>query len=135
MDSSQGDVETRNLEKMESSFPAGFPYKVDFSESGQAYFDAWKESCKKISMESSPVMFVQGIQGLDLTRSLKMYRNKARKRSSVWDRMESSPVETASKVWSKEASSTKVECPTLEFGAVEGVAALHSSSVSSDSSL
>ena len=86
-------------------------------------------------MESSPVMFVQGIQGLDLTRSLKMYRNKARKRSSVWDRMESSPAETASNVWSKKASSTMVECPSLELGAVEGVAALHSGSVSSDSSL
>ena len=80
-------------------------------------------------------MYVQGIQGLDMTRSLKMYRNKARKRSSVWNRMESSPVETATDVWSKKASSSKDDCLPLELGAVEGVAALHSGSVSSDSSL
>ena len=80
-------------------------------------------------------MYVQGIQGLDMTRSLKMYRNKARKRSSVWNRMESSPVEVATHVKSKKASSSKDDCSSLGMGAVEGVAALQSVSVSPDSSL
>ena len=80
-------------------------------------------------------MYVQGIQGLDMTRSLKMYRNKARKRSSVWNRMESSPVETATDVWSKKASSRKDDCSSLGRGAVEGGAAPQSESLSPDSSL
>ena len=85
------------LEKMESSFPAGFPIRVDFSKSLESSFEAWKQSGhnKQLSMESSPIIYVKGVKGLDGTRSLKMYRNKSRKRSSVWSRnMESSPTKS-----------------------------------------
>ena len=72
---------TNKLEKMESSFPVGFPFKVEFSNSMESSFEAWKQSGinTQLSMESSPLMYVKGVKGLDVTRSLKMYRNKSRK--------------------------------------------------------
>ena len=129
------------LEKMESSFPAGFPIRVDFSKSMESSFEAWKQSGhnKQLSMESSPIMYVKGVKGLDGTRSLKMYRNKSRKRSSVWSRnMESSPTESSSEcssVCSSQATSNWDSCSSLVVGAVEGVAALHQDVLESDSSL
>ena len=59
----------------------GLPFKVEFSNSMESSFEAWKQSGIKtqLSMESSPLMYVKGVKGLDVTRSLKMYRNKSRK--------------------------------------------------------
>ena len=133
MESSQVVVGTSRLESMESSFTAGFPFTVKFSESGQANLDAWKESCSQLSMESSPLLYVEGLKGLDMTRSLKMYRNKSRKRSSIWSKMESSP-DPADACPSK-TKSTKGACTGLVVSAVEGVAALQTEFLSSDDSL
>ena len=85
-------------------------------------------------MESSPLLYVEGLKGLDMTRSLKMYRNKSRKRSSVWSKMESSPTEPADACPSK-TNSTQGVCTKLVVSAVEGVAALQNEFLSSDDSL
>ena len=134
---------TNKLEKMESSFPVGFPFKVEFSNSMESSFESWKQSGinTQLSMESSPLMYVKGVKGLDVTRSLKMYRNKSRKRSSVWSKrleMESSPTESldgGSSVCSSQALSRWDSYSSLVVGAVEGVTALHSDVLESDSSL
>ena len=128
---------------MESSFPVGFPFKVEFSNSMESSFEAWKQSGinTQLSMESSPLMYVKGVKGLDVTRSLKMYRNKSRKRSSVWSKrleMESSPTESldgGSSVCSSQALSRWDSYSSLVVGAVEGVTALHSDVLESDSGL
>ena len=70
-----------------------------------------------------------------MTRSLKMYRNKSRKRSSVWSRMESSPTEFATDVCTSKTSSSQGVCAKLVVSAVEGVAALQNEFLSSDDSL
>ena len=82
------------LEAMESSFPHGYPVRLQFNESMESSLEAWKKSGLEyeLSMESSKVN-VKGVRQLEETRSMKMYRSKLRKRHTVLSRItvESSP--------------------------------------------